>query len=43
VRRVSGESNRLLAGYLYEVGEITYDEATDKIANYSSLFSSLMT
>ena len=34
VRRVSGESNRLLASYLFEVGEIIYDETNDKIVNY---------
>jgi hypothetical protein len=34
VRRVSGQSNILLASYLFEVGEITYDEITDKVSNY---------
>lgn len=43
VRRVSGQSNILLASYLFEGGVITYDEVTDKVSNYQSLFSSKLT
>ena len=34
VRRVSGQRNTLLTSYMFEVGEITFDERTDKVSSY---------
>ena len=39
VRRAEGgDKNRLQVSYLYEVGEIRYNENTGKFSNYTKLF-----